>query len=54
MSKAKQRPSLQAIFSNWKNSPEPFLTKLGMALKNNLIKLRKGQNCCGHYGEVGC
>lgn len=50
-----QKPSLmQGFLSNWKNSRAPFFTKLGMALKNNFIKLLNGQNCCGHYGAVGC
>jgi len=52
--KATPKPSLKAIFSNWKRSPTPFWEKLKMATRNNLIKLKTRKNCCGHYGEVGC
>jgi len=52
--KSKFRPSIQAVFSNWNRSEEPFLFKLGMVLRNNWIKLRRGSSCCGHHGEVGC
>lgn len=47
------RFSLKAIFSNWNNSRAPFLQKINLAVKNNLIKLRLGQRCCGNYGEEG-
>jgi hypothetical protein len=43
-----------AFLSNWKNSRAPFITKVKMALRNNLIKIRNRKNCCGHHGEVGC
>jgi len=48
------RPSLRAIFSNWRRSDAPFLVKVGMVLRNNWIKIRRGSSCCGHHGEVGC
>jgi len=48
------RPSIQAVFSNWHLSEEPFLVKLGMVFRNNWNKIRRGSSCCGHHGEVGC
>jgi len=30
------------------------MTKLRMALSNNLTKVRQRQNCCGNYGQPGC
>ena len=48
------RPSLQAIFSNWRRSKAPFHVKLGMVIRNNWIKISHGSSCCGHHGEVGC
>lgn len=54
MSKDTRLPSLKAIFSNWQRSDASFSQKILMVFKNNLIKLRKGKSCCGHYGEVGC
>ncbi len=50
----KHRPSPKASASNWRNSELPFTAKLQLTLRNNLIKLRKGQSCCGNYGEPGC
>ena len=52
--KAKLKPSLGAVFSNWKRSPAPFWEKLKMAARNNVIKLKNRKNCCGNHGEVGC
>lgn len=52
--KGQFRPSIQAVFSNWHRSEEPFLVKLGMVFRNNWIKIRRGSSCCGHHGEVGC
>jgi hypothetical protein len=49
----KTRPSLRAIFTNLQG-PEPWSQKLRMLFKNNWIKLRNFQNCCGHLGEPGC
>ena len=45
---------MSAVFSNWRTYDAPFATKLRLALSNNLIKIRKRQNCCGNYGEPGC
>jgi hypothetical protein len=32
----------------------PWREKIRLLLKNNLLKLKKRQNCCGHPGEPGC
>ena len=49
-----KRPSLKAIFSNWKESEASFGRKIKMATRNNLLKVKAGKSCCGNYGEVGC
>lgn len=49
-----ERPSLRAVFSNWSRSDLPFAQKVAAVLRNNAIKVRTGQNCCGHHGEPGC
>lgn len=54
MCEERHGPSLRAVFSNWKNSDAPFWDKVKMALKNNYIKFKKRQNCCGNPGQVGC
>jgi hypothetical protein len=48
------RPNLRDLFTNWMHSDLPSREKLRMAVRNNLIKLRTGSNCCGHPGEPGC
>jgi hypothetical protein len=48
------KPSLRATLSNWSSYDAPFPTKLRMVVSNNLIKLRKRQDCCGNYGQPGC
>jgi hypothetical protein len=42
------------MLSNWKTYDAPFQTKLRLAVSNNLLKIRKHQNCCGNYGQPGC
>jgi len=32
----------------------PWHRKLFLVFRNNAIKLRKWQSCCGHLGEPGC
>ena len=44
-------PSAKAFFTNMK---VPLHRKLQLVLRNNLIKMRKRQDCCGHPGEPGC
>jgi len=48
-----QGPNLRAAFTNLR-VPMPLRRKLWLVLRNNWIKLRTGQNCCGHHGEPGC
>lgn len=49
-----ERPSLRALFNNFRTYDAPFHQKLGMALRNTLIKIRTHSDCCGHPGEPGC
>jgi len=46
-------PGLKAFFTNL-SVPMPLYRKLRMVFRNNLIKLLKRKNCCGHPGEPGC
>jgi hypothetical protein len=50
----RERPSLGAVFTNWREFDAPFLEKLRLAARNSWTKLRKRQNCCGHDGQPGC
>jgi len=49
-----KRPNLGNFITNWSTSDLPFLEKLRVAARNNLIKARTGSPCCGHPGEPGC
>ncbi len=51
---SRQRSSLRALFTNWRESDLPFHRKLAAVVRNNWIKLRTRRNCCGHPGEPGC
>ena len=46
-------PSMRAFFTNM-SAPMPLRRKLYLAFRNNFIKIRKRQSCCGHLGEPGC
>ena len=48
------RPSLKAFFNNFSTYDAPFATKLKLALRNTLIKIRTHADCCGNDGEPGC
>jgi hypothetical protein len=48
------RPSLGAVFTNWRTYDASLTTKLRMLLRNNWTKARKRSNCCGNTGEPGC
>ncbi len=48
------RPSLSATFANFRGYDAPFLSKLGMAARNNWIKARTRKDCCGNDGQPGC
>lgn len=49
-----KRPSARAFFTNWSESALPFTRKLSLTFRNQWIKVRHGQSCCGHEGEPGC
>jgi hypothetical protein len=51
-----ERPvsSMSAFVSNWRNYDAPLITKLKLAIHNNLIKIRTHSHCCGHPGQPGC
>jgi hypothetical protein len=41
------------VVTNWTEYQAPFVTKLGLAIRNAAIRL-KLQECCGHPGQPGC
>ncbi len=47
-------PSPGNVVRNWSESDEPFFTKLGMLVRNNLKKVRTMSHCCGNPGQPGC
>jgi hypothetical protein len=47
-------PSLKAAFNNFRTYDAPFMTKVGLVLRNNIYKLRTRSNCCGNHGQPGC
>jgi hypothetical protein len=48
-----ERPSIGAVLSNL-SGPRPLSEKIRLLIRNNAIKIRNRQNCCGHPGEPGC
>jgi hypothetical protein len=46
-------PTLRAFFTNM-SVKMPLHKKFYLVLRNNTIKIVKGQSCCGHHGEPGC
>ena len=48
------RPSFGSSMRNFWRSDVPFLERCATAIRNNAIKARKRQNCCGNHGEPGC
>ena len=44
---------MKAVFTNMKVQM-PLHRKLYLVFRNNWIKIRTRQNCCGHPGEPGC
>ncbi len=48
-----KKPDLKESLDNLKK-PMPLSKKAGLFLRNNLLKIRKMQSCCGNYGEPGC
>jgi len=49
----KRRPSLWDFFMNL-SGPMSLINKISLLLRNNIIKLKNRQDCCGHPGEPGC
>jgi len=49
----KKRPSIRVAFTNMKVKM-PLRRKIYLLFRNNWIKIRTRQNCCGHLGEPGC
>lgn len=48
-----RHPSMKTVFTNM-NVKMPLHRKLYLVFRNNWIKVRTRQNCCGHPGEPGC
>jgi len=46
-------PDIKAFFKNF-SVKMPLHKKIYLFLKNNLIKIKERQTCCGNYGEPGC
>ena len=49
----KRRPSAQSFFTNFRGNM-PWIKKIYLLIRNNWIKIRNFQSCCGHPGEPGC
>lgn len=49
----RRRSGIKAAFTNMKVKM-PLRRKLYLLVRNNWIKIRTGQSCCGHRGEPGC
>jgi hypothetical protein len=52
-SSPRKRPSIRVAFTNMKVKM-PLRRKLYLLFRNNWIKIRTRQDCCGHLGEPGC
>ena len=48
------RPNMSQFLRNWRDSDLPVHGKVAAALRNNLRKATRLQDCCGNYGEPGC
>jgi hypothetical protein len=49
----KRRPKAQSFFMNFRGDM-PWTKKIVLFIRNNWIKIKKFQSCCGHPGEPGC
>jgi hypothetical protein len=49
----KGRPSVRSFLTNL-HVEMPWLKKVHLLIRNNWIKIRNVQSCCGHPGEPGC
>jgi len=50
---AEKKPNLRDLKKNLLQ-PMPWGRKLGLILKNTVLKMVRFQNCCGHHGQPGC
>ncbi len=48
-----RKPDLKEFLDNLKK-PMPFPLKARLYLRNNLLKIKNLQSCCGNHGEPGC
>lgn len=48
----KTRPSIRDFFTNL-SGPMPLSEKITLLIRNNVIKMTKQKDCCGHPGEPG-
>jgi hypothetical protein len=48
-----KRPGIRDFFTNF-SSPRPLSGKITLLIRNNAIKIKNEQDCCGHPGEPGC
>jgi hypothetical protein len=46
--------SIRTSLRNFREYDAPLATKLRLLVRNNLIKARMRQNCCGNHGQPGC
>jgi hypothetical protein len=46
--------SFRVFLELFREYDAPFLTKLRMAVHNNMIKARTRKDCCGNHGQPGC
>jgi len=49
----KRRPSIRDFFTNL-SGPMSLRSKISLLIRNNAIKIKNQQDCCGHPGEPGC
>lgn len=48
------RPSFRDSMRNFWTSNLPFAERIRLAIRNNALKARTRQSCCGNHGEPGC
>jgi len=50
---AAKHPNIKTAIDNLKQTL-PIGRKIGLLIKNALIKITRLKSCCGHPGEPGC
>ena len=50
---SEDKPTLKHVISNLRQ-PMPFWRKAGLVVRNNMLKILRFKNCCGHAGQPGC